>query len=113
MENATNYDERSALRKAIRKLKNAGIDNKKKFGSANYRRAGYQAPKTMLIPNSVTGNVLPNKVTTDNLSKVEVPKDMATISYLKTNKNKSASSPRESVSSEPGRKVGDERNGCI
>ncbi len=31
-------------------------------GSASYRRPGSQAPKTMTIPNSVTGNVMPDRV---------------------------------------------------
>ena len=112
---AENYDERSAIRKALRNIK--GSKTKKHVGSASYRRAGWQAPKSMLIPNSVTGNVLPNKVNvTDN--KVESPQSKATISYLKggkeatygeqTRKRSSGqgprgssprSSPRESVSS--------------
>lgn len=91
------------------------------MGSANYRRAGYQAQIKLAIPNSVTGNVLPNKVNTDNLSKTEVPQSKATISYLnakgvvappKRHQSRGTeSSPRNSVSSatsEPpmnGRKV--------
>ena len=74
------------------------------MGSTNYRRAGYQAHITVSIPNSVTGNVLPNKVSTSNISKVEVPQTKATISYLKssqssTSKKSSDGSPRGSVSS--------------
>lgn len=79
----------------------------------------------MAIPNSVTGNVLPNKVSTENISKVEIPSNKSTVSYLKSKRTSasaskppaggdasSKSSPRESVSSsisEPGmngRKVG-------
>ena len=81
MDNATSYDERAAIRKAIRKLKTSG---RKSVGSANYRRAGYQAPTTVAIPNSVTGNILPNKVNTANISKIEVPQSKSTLSYLKS-----------------------------
>lgn len=109
LDTATSYDDRSELRRAIRKLKSGG-DSKKKVGSSNYRRAGYQAHIKLAIPNSVTGNVLPNKVSTDNLSKVEVPQSKATTSYLKGGKSgastkKPADSQRDSVSSctsEPG-----------
>ena len=106
MEQATNYDERSEIRRAIRKLKNSGGDSRKKVGSANYRRAGYQTRITVAIPNSVTGNILPNKVSTENISKVEVPPNKGTISYLKSRNTSTskgpvdaASSPRGSVSS--------------
>lgn len=113
LNDASNYEERSAIRKAIRNMK-SGSD-RKKVGSANYRRAGYQAPTTVAIPNSVTGNILPNKVCTDNISKVEIPRSNTTISYLKskatssvrksddsditTVQSRSASSPRGSTSS--------------
>ena len=107
MDKATSYEERSEIRKAIRKLKSGG-DSRKKVGSSNYRRAGYQAHITLAIPNSVTGNVLPNKVSTSNISKVEVPQSKATTSYLKSPRGGSGSkkssdaaphSPHESVSS--------------
>ena len=113
LEKATSYEERSALRKAIRKLKNSGgQETKKKVGSANYRRAGYQTRITVAIPNSVTGNILPNKVSTENISKVEVPNAQGTISYLKSRSgsssggggggaSKGSTSPRVSTSSEP------------
>lgn len=111
LDNASSYDERSSLRKAIRKLKSG--DGRKKVGSSNYRRAGYQAPTTMAIPNSVTGNILPNKVSTENISKVEIPQSTATTSYLKGSRTSSVrktdssskksetslASPRGSVSS--------------
>ena len=112
---AEDYEERSAIRKAIRNLK--GSKSKKQVGSSNYRRAGWQAPKSVSIPNSVTGNILPVKVNvTDNT--LETPPSTATTSYLKSNempyrnqgRRKSSgtgvtnglstrSSPRESVSS--------------
>lgn len=64
LEEATDYDIRSKIRKAIRELKKqTGQDvGRKKVGSASYRRPGFQAPKTMTIPNSVTGNVTPDRV---------------------------------------------------
>lgn len=105
LEKATSYDDRSEIRRAIRKLKSSGgQDSRKKVGSANYRRAGYQARITVAIPNSVTGNVLPNKVSTDNISKIEVPPNKGTISYLKSRSTSTSkatvdsSSPRGSVS---------------
>ena len=96
LDKASSYEERSELRRAIRKLKaGGGQDSKKKVGSSNYRRAGYQAHITMSIPNSVTGNVLPNKVSTSNITKVEVPQAKATISYLKSSRQ-STKKPSES-----------------
>lgn len=60
----------------------------------------------------MTGNVLPNKVSTENISKVEVPPNIGTVSYLKSrtptsskasapagDAGSSKSSPRGSVSS--------------
>ena len=83
MNNASSYEERLAIRKALRKAK--GDSGKaKKTGSATYRRAGFQAPTKVTIPNSVTGNVLPNKVSMDNPAKLETPQTKATISYLKS-----------------------------
>jgi len=90
LDNASSYEERSELRRALRKLK-SGQDNRKKVGSSNYRRAGYQAQISLAIPNSVTGNVLPNKVQMENITKVEVPQTKATISYLKANRSPSTS----------------------
>ena len=65
----------------------------------------------------MTGIILPNKVNTENISKVEVPEQKGTISYLKSKSggtrkpaekgaaSPSRTSPRDSVSSytsEPG-----------
>ena len=83
MNNASSYEERSAIRKALRKAK-GDAGKAKKTGSSTYRRAGFQAPTKVTIPNSVTGNVLPNKVSMDNPAKLETPQSKATISYLKS-----------------------------
>ena len=64
----------------------------KKTGSSTYRRAGFQAPTKVTIPNSVTGNVPPSKVSMDNPAKLEVPSTTATISYLKKDSDKAGSS---------------------
>ena len=80
--NAQNYEDRSAIRKALRKLK--GKASKKQVGTANYRRAGYQTPKSMIIPNSVTGNVLPDKVNMADIRKVDAPQAKSATSYLKS-----------------------------
>ena len=93
LSNASSYDERSAIRKALRKVKGDGR-GVKKTGSSVYRRAGFQAPTKVTIPNSVTGNVLPNKISMENPNKVETPQGAATISYLK-----SKESDKSSVSS--------------
>ena len=115
MEKAETYEERSGIRKAIRALKGSSKP-KKHVGSSNYRRAGWQAPKSVTIPKSVTNNVLPIRVNvTDN--KLENPDTKSTISYLKSNEipygdqkrrkssgtvvktNLPRESPRESISS--------------
>ncbi len=115
LNSAEDYEKRSAIRKAIRNLK--GSKSKKQVGSSNYRRAGWQAPKSVSIPNSVTGNIMGLKVNiTENT--LETPSSKTTTSYLKSNdvpygnqgRRKSSgtgvtngistrSSPRESVSS--------------
>ena len=84
LEEATGYEERSKIRKVLRERKKAqlGDASAKKHGSASYRRPGFQAPKVMTIPNSVTGNVLPDRVRMDKLAMQEKPQSQATISYL-------------------------------
>ena len=90
MNKATSYEERSAIRKALRKAKGDG-GKVKKTGSSTYRRAGFQAPTKVTIPNSVTGNVLPSKVSMDNPAKLEAPSTTTTISYLKKDSEKASS----------------------
>ena len=101
LETATDYDERSKLRRALRRAKESQgkeVGSRKKVGSTVYRRAGFQAPKVMTIPNSVTGNVLPNKVNMENPTTVIPPSTTAIISFLA--KNPQASPSRTSVRSE-------------
>ena len=106
MNNASSYDERSAIRKALRKAK-GDAGKVKKTGSATYRRAGFQAPTKVTIPNSVTGNVLPDRVSTDNLGKLETPQTKATISYLKSKEtDKKARSAARGSSTTPTRSRG-------
>ena len=107
MNNASSYEERSAIRKALRKAK-GDAGKGKKTGSAEYRRAGFQAPKKMTIPNSVTGNVLPSKVSMEHLGKMETPQSKSTISYLKSKESDKASST-ERGSTTPTRSRGSSR----
>lgn len=79
-DNAQSYEERSSIRKALKKLK--GGASKKNVGSTGYKRPGYQAPKSMIIPNSVTGNVLPDKVNMTDIRKVDSPQTKSATSYL-------------------------------
>lgn len=50
-------------------------------GASVYRRPGFQAPKTVQIPNSVTGNVLPQTLK-DGESVKPPDKHTPTIGYL-------------------------------
>jgi hypothetical protein len=83
LEDATDYEERQKIRKAIRNIKKAeGRAPSKKTGTAMYRRMGtFQPPKQITIPNSVTGNVLPDRVVTET-NKTEKGDGGKTLSYL-------------------------------
>ena len=83
MDDATDYDKRQKIRKAIRDIKKAeGRAPAKRTGTAEYRRTGtFQPPKQITIPNSVTGNVLPDRLTTGS-NKKEKAEGGKTISYL-------------------------------
>lgn len=84
LEDATDYDQRQKIRKAIRLIRKAEgrTTTKKRTGTAEYRRMGtFQAPKQITIPNSVTGNVLPDRVVTES-NKTEKVGGGKTISYL-------------------------------
>ena len=83
LNDATGYDERQKIRKAIRNIKKAeGRTPAKRTGTAEYRRTGtFQPPKQITIPNSVTGNVLPDRVATGS-NKTEKGDSGKTISYL-------------------------------
>ena len=108
MNKATSYEERSAIRKALRKAK-GDTGRAKKTGSSTYRRAGFQAPTKVTIPNSVTGNVPPSKVSMDNPAKLEVPSTTATISYLKQKDSDKAGSSVGRRSTTPSRSRGSSR----
>ena len=57
--------------------------SRRQTGSSLYRRPGFQAPKSMAIPNSVTGNVLPSKVSMETITTTKHPDpNLPTISYL-------------------------------
>ena len=83
LEDASEYEERQKIRKAIRSiLKAEGRATTKKTGTAEYRRMGtFQAPKQITIPNSVTGNVLPDRMVVGS-NKMERVEGGKTISYL-------------------------------
>ena len=83
LEEATDYELRSQIRKAIRNKKKAtgkDVGLGKKTGAATYRRPGFQAPKLLTLPNSVTGNVLPDKVNMDTHTITD--KGSTVISYM-------------------------------
>lgn len=89
LDNADNYETRSKIRAAIRNLKKkSGSGIRRQTGSSQYRRPGFQAPRLVTIPNSVTGNVLPSRVAEGKSVK---PPDKTTpvISYLNSKSEKS------------------------
>ena len=95
LDRADDYDERAKIRSALRTLKKStGHGNRRTTGTSVYRRPGFQAPKSVLIPNSVTGNVLPSTVK-DGESVKPPDKNTPTIGYL--NATTTVKSPRRTA----------------
>lgn len=85
----------------MRALKKASGKDRKMTGTSVYRRPGFQAPKSVQIPNSVTGNVLPQ--TLKDGESVKAPdKNTPTIGYLNAGTTvgpkRSGKSPKNSQS---------------
>lgn len=64
--------------------------------TSQYRRPGFQAPRTVTIPNSVTGNVYPT-VVKDGVPSKGPDKNTPTISYLNAQTTKSRKSSSDST----------------
>ncbi len=85
-------------------MKKASGGKRQTIGTSVYRRPGFQAPKLVQIPNSVTGNVLPSSLK-DGESVKPPDKNTPTIGYLNATTTKSpkrkettGTSPRSSQS---------------
>ena len=102
LEDATDYESRSKIRAAIRELKKKTGQplGRNRANTSQYRRPGFQAPRTVTIPNSVTGNVYPSVVKDGETTK-KPDKNTPTIGYLNSQATPSKSSRKSSTDASP------------